>query len=155
MAKLMATLGIPGCGKSTWVKSQWFPPVVVVETDQIRVDLTGSRADQSRNDEVFQTAYDRVEGALKEGRDVIFDSTGLSRNGVARRAIITDMASATGAVAELHVFRTPFQTAVERNALRDLSMVVPFDVMLMFLSLYKEALFSIGSEAWDRIVFHD
>lgn len=151
--KLIATMGIPGCGKSTWVSRQWFPPVKVVNTDAIRVRLTGNLSDQSRNDEVFATAYTEIEETLAVGNDVIFDSTALSRNGHARRTFMIDIAKKHNAEAELHVFRVPFDVCLERNNGRPAP--VPFGVMIAFLQLFTEATHSIGTEAWDRIIFHD
>jgi len=69
---LIFTIGIPGSGKSTWIHSQ--PGYVVVSPDGIRGEM-GDITDQSRNAEVWATAKVRVAEALKQGRNVILDST--------------------------------------------------------------------------------
>ena len=69
---LIFTVGIPGSGKSTWIRSQ--PGYVVVSPDSIRASM-GDITDQSKNAEVWAIAKSRVAEALKQGRNVILDST--------------------------------------------------------------------------------
>lgn len=69
---LIFTIGIPGSGKSTWIRSQ--PGYMVVSPDGIREEL-GDISDQTKNPQVYATAKARVAEALKKGRNVILDST--------------------------------------------------------------------------------
>lgn len=73
---LVITIGIPGSGKSTWrkkfcKKSQY----EYVCPDEIREEITGSVSDQSRNKEVWDIAYSRLNQYILENKNVVFDST--------------------------------------------------------------------------------
>ena len=61
---LSLMIGPSGAGKSHWLasdaaKSYGIRPSHVISSDEIRIDLTGSLFDQSKNDRVFQ-ALDRL-----------------------------------------------------------------------------------------------
>lgn len=76
MTKLVVGIGIPGSGKTTALKA--FAEkngYNYISPDDIRQELTGDAKDQSKNGEVWQLAYDRLAGALKLDRDVVFDAT--------------------------------------------------------------------------------
>ena len=72
-------VGVSGSGKSTFANtlSNEFDSVRV-ETDAIRLELTGNESDQSKNGLVFSVARQRVEKFLDEGKNVIFDATNLT-----------------------------------------------------------------------------
>jgi predicted kinase len=76
MSTLIITVGIPGCGKSTWAEMQ---NAEVVSSDAIREELCGDPTDQSRNSEVFALFHARIASELAKGETVIADSTGLDR----------------------------------------------------------------------------
>lgn len=71
---LLLTVGIPGSGKSTWIKkhSKGFE---IVSPDEIRKRLTGDISDQSQNGLVFKIARDNITKRLNDGKNVIFDAT--------------------------------------------------------------------------------
>lgn len=73
MNKLYTMIGIPGSGKSTFAKSH--PECIVVCPDTIRKELFGDEACQKDGNLVFKLAYERIEKALSENKDVIFDAT--------------------------------------------------------------------------------
>lgn len=76
---LTMTIGIPGCGKSTWVKRYVSShSCAVVCPDDIRRELTDNISDQTLNTQVWQIAKERVIGALTNGHDVILDATNVS-----------------------------------------------------------------------------
>lgn len=76
---LIATVGISGSGKSTWIKEfltdhrneAW----AVISPDSIRKELTGNISDQSKNKEVWEEAYARLSRFIKADKDILFDST--------------------------------------------------------------------------------
>lgn len=71
--------GLPGGGKSTKAKElAEMTDGILISTDAIREELTGSPNDQSRNREVFDTAFKRLDKAIAEGRNVIWDATSIS-----------------------------------------------------------------------------
>ena len=83
---LAVMIGISGSGKSTYAEGLKTSltvenklPTVLVQTDAIRLELTGDATDQSQNNRVFSTAKTRVTGFLKQGKNCIIDATSLSR----------------------------------------------------------------------------
>ena len=74
LPELILTVGISGSGKSTWIKSQ--QGFEVVSPDEIRRSL-GDVSDQSKMDDVFSIAYNKLRTLLSQGKNVIFDATNL------------------------------------------------------------------------------
>ena len=68
-------IGIPGSGKSTYLKQLNNPNVQVISPDDIRREITGSISDQSKNKEVWEETERRINSALKDGKYVILDAT--------------------------------------------------------------------------------
>ena len=83
--ELIITVGIPGCGKSTWVNEHKGGAFVVCP-DDIRREITGNITDQSQNDKVWAIAKTRVFAWLNNKYDVILDATNVSTKG--RRSFI-------------------------------------------------------------------
>lgn len=92
-SKIILTIGIPGCGKSTWVKEylQQYPFTFVVSTDEIRKELTGYEqcVDPSQNPMIHDEARKRVKAILDDpvnhsggnhgmGPEVIVDATNVN-----------------------------------------------------------------------------
>lgn len=77
MPKLILTIGIPGCGKSSWIRSciTIYP---IVSPDNIRKELSGDISNQSLNSEVWKIAKERTVGYLNKGYSVILDATNVS-----------------------------------------------------------------------------
>ena len=82
MAKCYQLVGVPGAGKSTWIKNQeWARDCVVVSTDEFVEDY--ARECGSTYSEVFDdympTAVklmaEKVERARAAGKDIIWDQT--------------------------------------------------------------------------------
>ena len=71
------TVGIPGSGKSTWVNEfvKTHEGWVVINPDSIRKELTGDISNQSRNKDVWNTAYLELDNCLANKENFIFDST--------------------------------------------------------------------------------
>jgi len=74
---VIATVGISGSGKSTWTKQfmETHKDWKVICPDQIRKDLTGNISDQSKNHEVWNLAYERLDKYTCEQKNILFDST--------------------------------------------------------------------------------
>lgn len=90
MNKLYVLVGVPGSGKSTWVKSQkWADQCVVVSTDEFVEDYAKECGQTYSEvfDEYMPTAVklmaDKVVRARDAGKDIIWDQTSTS---VATRA---------------------------------------------------------------------
>lgn len=118
MAKLIMGVGIPGSGKTTVLRNiAKKHDYSYICPDDIRMELTGDAANQTKNKEVWGEAYRRLEAYLKEGRTVIFDAT--FSNNISRNTCLS-LARKSGAskVQGLYV-DTPLEIAKERNAGRD------------------------------------
>lgn len=146
MPSLYITVGIPGCGKSTWIDT-YLPEISVVSSDAIREELTGDITDQSRNSEVFERFHQYIEINLSHGESVAVDSTALDKFA---RDKLRAIADENGAKTHLILFANCDQ-AVVRNQARD--RVVPQDVMLRMLDKFEKTKLSLeaGLEKFDTI----
>jgi len=152
MKILIATMGIPGSGKTTEIRK--FTTLnagltgVVISPDSIREELTGSETDQSKNSEVFDTAHRRLRKALLE-KDVmvIFDATNVKQ--FARQNLL-DIANDMGAEPRLWVFHTSYEDCCYRNSHRE--RVVPDHAMERMYGEFKKSLEDIRDEPWAEVV---
>lgn len=74
-------MGISGSGKSTWAKDFVFKcdaSYKLISSDDIRLQLTGSVDDQTKNAEVWEVVLNHVQSALKAKQNVILDATNTS-----------------------------------------------------------------------------
>lgn len=69
---LILTIGIPGAGKSTWIRQQ--KNYKVISPDAIRAEL-GDISDQSLSRIAWPRAKDMTKRALASGENVILDAT--------------------------------------------------------------------------------
>lgn len=83
---LAVMVGISGSGKSTYANGLRTSLTIenkkgteLVETDAIRMELTGKAEDQTQNGRVFGIAKARVASFLAQNKNVIIDATSLSR----------------------------------------------------------------------------
>lgn len=139
-ATLYVNAGPPGSGKSTAAKD--WRSLEVVSTDQIRADRFGGRHDVWGDERKFaawrrwgfEEALRRSASFLQAGTDVLLDITAcLPRE---RETVLNSL----GQYAErkiVHVFRTPFDVCLSRNAAREFP--VPEEVVRdKFRSLWLE-----------------
>lgn len=81
--RLIMTIGIPGSGKSTWIKKQILSPnalikIIVVSPDRIRQEEFSDVSHQGNNVEVWDLAKDRTRAYLLKGTSVILDATNVN-----------------------------------------------------------------------------
>ena len=74
MSTMFVTIGLPGCGKSTWAQNK---KARIISSDAIREEMFGDEAIQGNPREVFAEVYKRLAQALIDDVDVIFDATNL------------------------------------------------------------------------------
>lgn len=79
MGDLYIMIGPSGSGKSTIASKikESIPHSIIVSTDAIREEKWGNAGDQREPQVIFRIAYSNTEQYLKEGYNVIFDSTAL------------------------------------------------------------------------------
>lgn len=77
MADLIILSGIPGAGKSTFIKNyKWNRPIIVLSTDAIRKYLTGDASNLEKDNEVWKFVYEALEHPFKEATYIV-DATNL------------------------------------------------------------------------------
>lgn len=75
MNKLIFLVGLPGCGKSTYANEKLAIDCEIFSSDKIRLELFGDENDQSDNNLVFSTLFQRARDVLKNGKNVVIDAT--------------------------------------------------------------------------------
>ena len=121
MSKLIIGCGVPGTGKSTWIKAHTSLEDHVVSRDLIRFQLLDEAglidpADYfSREDEVWALYIATIENGLRRGYTVWADATHLTHKG---RLKLLHALSVKPNEVEVIDFYCPLDTALARNAER-------------------------------------
>lgn len=154
MPTVYVLVGVPGSGKSTWIRNQdWTGDCVVVSTDAF-VEYYAKQQGKTYND-VFD-AYmptavklmaDQVVQAREEGRDIIWDQTSTT---VASRKKKFKMLPDYRAVAV--VFPTPDPAELERRLASRPGKNIPWNVMQGMISGLKVP---TEAEGFDEIWYAD
>lgn len=90
---LIVTVGIPGSGKTSWVKDyieeNKDKNIEVISSDEIRKELLNDIKDQSKNKEVFDIMKKRTKKSLSNGHITIYEATNISSK--RRRVLLKEM----------------------------------------------------------------
>ena len=78
-ANVILPIGTSGSGKSTFIKSLPQENLVVISPDDMRVEFTGDINNKSKDKEIYIEAANRAIKAVKEGKQVVFDTTNLTK----------------------------------------------------------------------------
>lgn len=131
---IIMLVGLPASGKSEWTnkfkKDNNFKRIC---PDKIRLELTGSEEDQSKNKEVFELAFERFADFLKDDKKVIIDATNYCKK---NRAGWLKIAKKYGKNVVAIVFRTPFDVCIDRNSRRNRT--VPVHVIERMAKSWEE-----------------
>jgi predicted kinase len=136
-------VGIPGSGKSTYIKSKLADKILICP-DDIREELTGDASDQSQNALVWDTAYKRLHQALQNGKDVVFDATMVDKR--SRKQPIK-VARKYGVAVHAVAFPIDVSVAIDRQNKRDRKVSV--DVIQRFADRF---VLPSKSEGFETIV---
>ena len=79
-ADIILPIGTSGSGKSTFIKSLPQENLVVISPDDMRVEFTGDINDKSKDKEIYIEAAKRAVEAIKQGKQVVFDTTNLTKD---------------------------------------------------------------------------
>ena len=151
MPKLYVLIGVPGSGKSTWVKSQdWANDCAYISTDEFVEDYAkevGSTYSEVF-DEYMPTAVklmaDKVVRAREAGKDIIWDQTSTT---LASRKRKFSMLPDYYAIAV--VFKTPEKEELDRRLAGRPGKNIPRHVMRSMISGWEEPTEDEGfAEIW-------
>jgi predicted kinase len=147
--ELIVMVGLPGSGKSTFIR-KWYPNYVVVSSDDVIEKLAA--ADGKTYDEVFKQYVGRASGemkttfnnAVKNNESIVWDQTNLSKK--KRRGILQQIPSHYRVVAV--VFNIPDKVRAERAAQRT-GKTIPDHVMRSMEQSYDPV---TKDEGFDKII---
>ena len=137
MAELIALLGAPGAGKSTWAERTG---LLTVSLDERLQELPAAAVPR-----VISARLKKVRAALESGRSVVFDSC-LTQPSMRRRVL--RVAREANANARLVYFNVPLAVCLERQWLRDRQ--VPEEKIRVLHSRAIVAWRKSTSEGWDN-----
>ena len=140
--KIVITVGLPGSGKSTYLKRRGLN---AISSDEIRRLIADDPEDQTIHARVFATIRYLIRQRLAAGRPVTYvDATHLTR--WERRSYIR-LARRYGCEIEALVFDVPVEVCIERNKRRE--RVVPSRVIL---EMSRKMQVPVLEEGFDRII---
>lgn len=148
MSKLIMMIGIPGSGKSTWVKNN-FPDIIPVSRDAIRFEILDKRGGEyfDYEDEVFDKFIHQIISSLATDEVTIADATHLTKK--ARAKVLNKVAKFADEI-EAIVMDVHLLTAVERNDMREGRAFVPRGVIRR---MYFQMETPMKEEGFDKITF--
>lgn len=130
MCRIVITVGLPGSGKSTYLKRRG---VNAISSDEIRHLIADDSEDQSVHAQVFATIRYLIRQRIAVGRAVTYvDATHLTR--WERRPYVR-LARKYGCQVEAIFFNVPVETCVRRNRRR--GRVVPEEVIRAMAELME------------------
>ena len=141
--ELLMVVGLPGSGKSTYIKKYFNQNLRVHSSDAIREELSGDVNRQDINNLVFKTLHNRIKEDLKNGISCVYDATNISWK--RRKAFLEELKS-INCWKVCHIIATPFEVCIEQNNNRDRK--VPYEVIER---MYKNFDIPWYNEGWDDI----
>ena len=148
MSKLIMMCGVPGSGKSTWIKNN-YSDIAPVSRDAIRFEILDERGGEyfDYEDEVFESFIHQIIGSLAVDEITIADATHLTKK--ARAKVLNKVANFADEV-EAIVMDVHLITALERNDMREGRAFVPRGVIRR---MYFQMETPTREEGFDKITF--
>jgi predicted kinase len=149
-------IGIPGSGKSTWLKTQKLedPACLSICPDEIRIWLTGNISDQSQNDSVWKIAQYTTNWSLENKQDVILDATNVNTS--LRRLFLSKLPP-NNIKRQALIFEVAPDEAIKRirHDLKNISRSnVPDEVIYRMHGEFVYTMKAIKEENWDQIIIN-
>lgn len=129
MKILSLTAGVPGSGKSTWIKENK-PDAVIISRDAIRFSLLKDDEDYfAHEDEVLEIFYSTIQEAIdaNDDKEVIVDATHLNQK--SRNSLFNNLNLNNVDWYKIYYFNVDIKTCIERNNQRSGRALVPEDVI--------------------------
>ena len=152
-SKLYLLMGAPGSGKSTYLKTRFSQPPVVVSRDAVRFAMVSEDEEYfSKEKEVFREYIEQIRTALKFNKEVFADATHLNESSRAKVlfALGYDLKDV-----EVNVIwvRVPLEVAITQNELRQGTRAyVPKSVIRR---MYSQATMPSKEEGFEHIYIFD
>ena len=148
MSKLIMMCGVPGSGKSTWIKNN-YSDIVPVSRDAIRFEILDERGGEyfDYEDEVFDKFIHQIIGNLAVDEITIADATHLTKK--ARAKVLNKVQKFADEI-EAIVMDVHLATALERNDKREGRAFVPRGVIRR---MYFQMETPTREEGFDKITF--
>lgn len=144
MNTLYITVGLPGSGKSTYVKNFIKDKEIeYLSSDELRAVYGKSEEDQTVTPLVFGHIKRKVDEFLKDGKNVLVDATSVNRK---ERSDYINTAKKYGAKVVAIVFKMDRQRLIDRNKKRGEQggREVPTFVIDKMLAKFEEPSYSEG-----------
>lgn len=137
---LIIMCGLPASGKNTWISDfikKSSVDFTVVELDEIRSEIFGHQFHRSAEHFVIGTAKSFARLLLKQGKNVIINSTGLTE--FIRNEWI-NMGEEYNCDIKIIWVKTSLKECLKRNKQRSKNKVVPNDVIVSMSRIFQEPL---------------
>lgn len=132
---LVILAGIPGAGKSTWVKQHLGENDIYVSRDDVRFSLISNEEEYfSHETETFDKFVREIEKNLEKGKRVFADATHI--NWASRRKLIERLHNREDIDIDVYYFTITLPLAIARNNQRQGRARVPEDVIRR---MYKQS----------------
>lgn len=136
MKKIWILSGLPGSGKSTWVKNRVKSEgdncsSIIVSRDEIRFNLLKDNEEYfSKEDKVFSIFINTINKALENPSitEIFVDATHL--NDKARNKVLNRLNTNFANEIVILIFDVPLETCIERNSKRTGRALVPTEVIV-------------------------
>lgn len=113
--RFIMLVGVPGSGKSTFAESMLDYNTKHITSDGIRKELYGDENCQDDHNRVFNLMYERTLDALKNGYNVVYDATNITRKN--RKSILDRLPAYV--TKECVIVWAPIDVCIERDSIRE------------------------------------
>ena len=138
-------VGLPGSGKSTYAEKLKEKGVIIHSSDAVRKEF-GDVNDQSKNADVFTILHRRIKDDLRDGKNVCYDATNLSRK---RRVAFLRELKNIPCEKICILIATPFERCLLQNLERERT--VPRNVLDR---MYRNFQIPCKQEGFDEVIVY-